>query len=59
MFGEYDAMEPDVVTEDVVAGDDVSQVANAALCSEVWREGKFDDADIFFREKYRVLGLSG
>jgi hypothetical protein len=59
LLGEEDAVEPDVVAEDSVAGDDVAEITDAALCSEIRGEGELDDAEIFFRQEDGVLGLTG
>ncbi len=43
LLGREDAVEPDVVTEDPVAGNDVAQVGDAALRTEIGREGELYD----------------
>ena len=56
--GREDAVEPDIVSEDAVAGDDVAQVRYAALRSEVGREGEFYDPPQRFDVEYGMLGLT-
>ena len=59
LLGGEDAVEPDVVAEDPVAGDDVAQVRDAALRSEVRRQGELHDTLLFLGEKDGMLGLAG
>ena len=59
LLGGEDAVEPDVVAEDAVAGDDVAEIGDATLCAEIRGEGEFDDPLEFLVRKDGVLGLAG
>ena len=59
LLGGKDAVEPDVVAEETVAGYDVPKIGDAALCAEVGGKGEFHDPLLFLSEKDSMLRLSG
>jgi hypothetical protein len=59
LLGGKDAVEPDVVAEETVAGDDVPKIGDAALGAEAGGKGEFYDPLLFLSEKDGMLRLSG